>query len=55
MEGERLTSKDTNKDEDAEAKPKEALGLTTAIALATLHRDVRRVLQEYEEDHRRNK
>lgn len=55
MEGERLTGKDAKIDENARAKPKETLGLTTTVALDTLHRDVKRVLQEYEEDHRRNK
>lgn len=55
MESERLTGKDTKRNESAEAKPKKTLGLTTTIALDTLHRDVRRVLQEYEEDRRRNK
>lgn len=53
MEGDRLTSKNTK--EDVKAKPKEILGLSTTVALDTLHRDVERVLQEYEEDHRRNK
>lgn len=55
MEGDRLTGKDTKEDEDVEVNPKEILGLTTTIALDTLHRDVKRVLQEYEEDHRKNK
>ncbi|XP_024872113.1 transmembrane protein 94 isoform X2 [Temnothorax curvispinosus] len=58
MESERLTGRDTKRhDESTEAKPKEtlgSLGLTTAVALDTLHRDVTRVLQEYEEDRRRN-
>lgn len=56
MENDRLSSKDTKKDGRAEAnKPKRVLGLTTTIALDTLHRDVGRVLQEYEEDYKRNK
>lgn len=56
MEGDRLIGcKDTKREENAEAKPKETLGLTTTVALDTLHRDVRRVLQEYEEDHRKTK
>lgn len=55
MENDRLSGKDTKKDGRAEAKPKRVLGLTTTIALDTLHRDVGRVLQEYEEDYRRNK
>ncbi|KAL6424026.1 hypothetical protein ACFW04_009732 [Cataglyphis niger] len=56
MENDRLSSNDTKKDGRAEAnKPKRVLGLTTTIALDTLHRDVGRVLQEYEEDYRRNK
>ncbi|XP_072762979.1 transmembrane protein 94 isoform X2 [Anoplolepis gracilipes] len=55
MENERLSDKDVEKDGDGQAKPRKALGLTTTIALDTLHRDVGRVLQEYEEDHRRNK
>ncbi|XP_020292489.1 transmembrane protein 94 isoform X2 [Pseudomyrmex gracilis] len=54
MEDERLTSKDTEEDKCGD-KPKEILGLTTRAALNTLHRDVKRVLQEYEEDHRKNK
>lgn len=55
MEGDRLASKDSKKDEDVEASPKENLGLTTTAALETLYRDVNRVLQEYEVDHKRNK
>lgn len=55
MEGDRLISKNTKKGDDIKAKPKEILGLCTTVALETLHRDVERVLQEYEEDHRRNK
>lgn len=55
MEGDRLTSKNTKESDDVRAKPKEILGLSTTVALDTLHRDVERVLQEYEEDHRRNK
>ncbi|XP_070172573.1 transmembrane protein 94 isoform X4 [Polyergus mexicanus] len=55
MEKDRLSGKDTKKDGNAEAKSKKVLGLTTTIALDTLHRDVGRVLQEYEEDYRRNK
>jgi len=55
MEDERLIGKDTKTDENTEAKPKETLGLNTTVALDTLHRDVRRVLQEYEEEHRKNK
>lgn len=58
MENERLSGKDTREDNvegNVEAKPKKVLGLTTKVALDTLHRDVGRVLQEYEEDHRRNK
>lgn len=69
MECERLTGRETKRDEsEAEAKtkpkfkpkpkskPKEThLGLTTTVALDTLHRDVRRILQEYEEDRRRTK
>ena len=56
MENERLSGKDTREDNvegNVEAKPKKVLGLTTKVALDTLHRDVGRVLQEYEEDHRR--
>lgn len=55
MEGDRLTGKDPKEDEDVETSPKDILGLTTTAALDTLHRDVKRVLQEYEEDYRRNK
>lgn len=54
MENERSTGRDAKRDE-YEAKLKDTLGLTTTVALDTLHRDVRRVLQEYEEDRRRNK
>ncbi|KAK9307442.1 hypothetical protein QLX08_002248 [Tetragonisca angustula] len=36
-------------------KSEEPLGLNTKIALETLQRDVRRVLQEYEGEYRRNK
>lgn len=36
-------------------KSEEPLGLSTKIALKTLQRDVRRVLQEYEEEYKRNK
>jgi len=55
MENDRLSGKDTKKDGNVEAKPKKILGLTTAMSLNTLHRDVGRVLQEYEEDYRKNK
>lgn len=55
MENDRLSGKDTKKDGNVEAKAKKILGLTTAMALNTLHRDVGRVLQEYEEDYRKNK
>ncbi|CAL1678432.1 unnamed protein product [Lasius platythorax] len=58
MENERLSGKDTREDNvegNVEAKSKKVLGLITKVALDTLHRDVGRVLQEYEEDHRRNK
>lgn len=55
MEGDRLTGPDRKEDENIGAKSKEILGLTTTAALDTLHRDVKRVLQEYQEDHRRNK
>lgn len=54
MEDERLINKDTREDKCGD-KPKEILGLTTRAALDTLHRDVKHVLQEYEEDHRKNK
>lgn len=54
MENDGLSGKDT-KEDNVEAKPKEVLGLTTKVALDTLHRDVGRILQEYEEDRRRNK
>lgn len=36
-------------------KSEEPLGLSTRIALETLQRDVKRVLQEYEEEYKRNK
>lgn len=55
MEGDRLTSKNTKEDDDVKAKSKETLGLSTMVALDILYRDVERVLQEYEEDHRKNK
>lgn len=55
MERERSTCRDTKRDESADDKPKKTLGLTTTVALDTLHRDVRRVLQEYQEDRGRNK
>ncbi|XP_032688054.1 transmembrane protein 94 isoform X2 [Odontomachus brunneus] len=55
MEGDRLTSKNTKEDDDVKAKSKETLGLSTIVALDILHRDVERVLQEYQEDHRKNK
>jgi hypothetical protein len=54
MEGDRLTSKNRKKTENTKARLKDILGLTTAAALNTLHRDVRRVLQEYEEEHKKN-
>ncbi|KAL0110556.1 hypothetical protein PUN28_013866 [Cardiocondyla obscurior] len=55
METDRLTGKNTKSDDNAKSKLKENLGLTTKVALDTLHRDVKRVLQEYKEDRRRNK
>lgn len=55
MEDDRLTGPDTKEDENVEAKSKKILGLTTTTALNILHRDVKRVLQEYQEDYRRNK
>lgn len=53
MENDRLSGKNTK--ENVEAKRKKVLGLTTSMALDTLHRDVGRILQEYEEDYRKNK
>jgi len=55
MEGNLLTGKDTKKTENTRARLKNTPGLTTTAALNTLHRDVRRVLQEYEEEHKKNK
>jgi len=54
MESDRLTSKNTKKTENIKTRFKDTPGLTTTAALDTLHRDVRRVLQEYEEEHKRN-
>ncbi|XP_053975202.1 transmembrane protein 94 isoform X3 [Hylaeus volcanicus] len=41
--------------ENTNNKSAEPLGLTTKIALETLQRDIKRVLQEYEEDYRKHK
>ncbi|XP_053996554.1 transmembrane protein 94 isoform X3 [Hylaeus anthracinus] len=46
------TSKTKEKTNNKSAEP---LGLTTKIALETLQRDIKRVLQEYEEDYRKHK
>ena len=42
-------------DENSKSEPKEILGLTTSAALELLQRDIKRVLDEYEEECRRNK
>lgn len=55
MEGDRLIGKNTQEDKDIETNSKEILGLSTMVALDILHRDIKRVLQDYEEDFKRNK
>lgn len=42
-------------EEEPNARPKENRGLTTAMALEILHRDIGRVLDEYEDECRKNK
>ncbi|XP_033214958.1 transmembrane protein 94 isoform X2 [Belonocnema kinseyi] len=42
-------------DENSKTEPKESLGLTTSAALEILQRDIKRVLDEYEEECRKNK
>lgn len=42
-------------DENSKSEPKESLGLTTSAALEILQRDIKRVLDEYEEECRKNK
>ena len=44
-----------NADGKPKAKLKENRGLTTTVALEILHRDIGRVLDEYENESRRNK
>ncbi|CAL7933065.1 unnamed protein product [Xylocopa violacea] len=41
--------------ENANDRSEEPLGLSTKVALETLQRDIRRVLEEYEEDFKKNK
>lgn len=51
-QGKDTPSKPTENINTKSAKP---LGLSTRIALEILQRDVKRVLQEYEEEYKRNK
>ncbi|XP_076235188.1 transmembrane protein 94-like protein l(2)k05819 isoform X2 [Calliopsis andreniformis] len=55
MDGDQVKDTTLKTSENANNKPVESLGLTTRIALETLQRDIKRVLQEYEEDCKRNK
>nr|XP_031837359.1 transmembrane protein 94 isoform X1 [Nomia melanderi]XP_031837360.1 transmembrane protein 94 isoform X1 [Nomia melanderi]XP_031837361.1 transmembrane protein 94 isoform X1 [Nomia melanderi]XP_031837362.1 transmembrane protein 94 isoform X1 [Nomia melanderi]XP_031837363.1 transmembrane protein 94 isoform X1 [Nomia melanderi] len=55
MVGDQAKDHSSKTSENTNNKFTESLGLTTRIALETLQRDIKRVLQEYEEDCRRNK
>nr|XP_012144918.1 PREDICTED: uncharacterized protein KIAA0195 isoform X3 [Megachile rotundata] len=55
MDGDGVKDNTSKTSENPNNKFEEPLGLTTNIALETLQRDIKRVLQEYEEDCRRNK
>ncbi|XP_068983961.1 transmembrane protein 94 isoform X1 [Bombus flavifrons] len=55
MDGDRAKDNTSKPSENVKNKSTEPLGLSTKIALETLQRDIRRVLQEYEEEYRRNK
>ncbi|KAG7210195.1 hypothetical protein KM043_011750 [Ampulex compressa] len=55
MEGDKAKYNDPKAKADDKKDFAETLGLTTSAALETLQRDIRRVLQEYEDDYRRNK
>ncbi|XP_076391108.1 transmembrane protein 94-like protein l(2)k05819 isoform X1 [Megachile rotundata] len=55
MDGDGVKDNTSKTSENPNNKFEEPLGLTTNVALETLQRDIKRVLQEYEEDCRRNK
>lgn len=44
-----------NMGENSKSGSKESLGLTTSAALQIMKRDIKRVLDEYEEECRKNK
>ena len=52
MESEQTEKK---RDEKSKSESKESLGLTTSAALKILQRDIKRVLDEYEEECKKNK
>ncbi|CAK9816936.1 Transmembrane protein 94 [Anthophora quadrimaculata] len=55
MDGDQAKDNTSKPTENPNNKSEEPLGLSTEIALETLECDIKRVLQEYEEDYRRNK
>lgn len=55
MDGDRAKDNASKTSENPNNKFEEPLGLSTNTALETLQRDIKRVLQEYEEECKRNK
>ncbi|XP_015590634.1 transmembrane protein 94 isoform X3 [Cephus cinctus] len=55
MEGDHCKNYIPRTEEEVKTNTKQDLGLTTATALEILHRDIKRVLDEYEEDCKKNK
>ncbi|XP_076171840.1 transmembrane protein 94-like protein l(2)k05819 isoform X4 [Ptiloglossa arizonensis] len=55
MDGDQVKDSTSKTKENTNNKSTEPLGLTTKVALEILQRDIKRVLQEYEEDCRKNK
>ncbi|XP_076621551.1 transmembrane protein 94-like protein l(2)k05819 isoform X4 [Colletes latitarsis] len=55
MDGDQVKDNASKTTENTNNKSAEPLGLTTKSALETLQRDIKRVLQEYKEDYRKNK
>lgn len=55
MDGDQEKDTPSKPTENINTKSAKPLGLSTRIALEILQRDVKRVLQEYEEEYKRNK
>lgn len=55
MDSDRTKDNSSKTSENLNNKPMEPLGLATRVALEILQRDIKRVLQEYEEEYKRNK